>query len=235
MGIGGGGAAHKLMQLGRALQRRRRRRRLRLDGGLKRAYKACRSGIGIGPPLRRKRAPFPSSTSLSHIDSLRQKRVKWPRCWEGGNNRCSTSYLFSFFAGRSAHSIRHLQFCGRPRRRHLSLSSPPSPPHSPVSSSFRVCSPKLTAKHANRKIITVKESTNGAFPQLTSIIITPSTDGRTDERGGERTRTQRASVGPEFKSSAACVRDVPSLLILLAPRLFLLSLFLLPSAAILRS
>ena len=64
----------------------------------------------------------------------------------------------------------------------------------------RVCAPKLTVKRANRKIITVKESTNGAFPRLTSIIITPRTaerrpgGRRTNGRvGGERTRSQRAA------------------------------------------
>ena len=71
MGIGSSGRAHKLMQLGRALQRRRRRRRRRrLDGGLKRAYKACRSGIGIGPPPSQNELHFPPALLHLRLDGL---------------------------------------------------------------------------------------------------------------------------------------------------------------------
>ena len=107
----------------------------------------------------------------------------------------------------------------------------------------RVCAPKLTVKRANRKIITVKESTNGAFPRLTSIIITPRTGAerrpggrRTNGRvGGERTRSQRAAWQAGRRGAGvqvlvalrACVRLAPSFPhSSLAPRLllFLLSL-----------
>ena len=109
-----------------------------------------------------------------------------------------------------------------------SLALPPPHAHPPPLF-VRVCAPKLTVKRANRKIITVKESTNGAFPRLTSIIITPRTrrteaetrpgGRRTNGRvRGERTRSQRAAWQAGRRGAGvqvlvalrACVRLAPS-------------------------
>ena len=92
-------------------------------------------------------------------------------------------------------------------------SLPCSPPHAhPPLLFVRVCAPKLTVKRANRKIITVKESTNGAFPRLTSIIITPRTDGGTwaERRPGGRTANKRASGGRTNTKPTSCLAGRPS-------------------------
>ena len=84
MGIGSSGRAHKLMQLGWALQRRRRR----LDGGLKRAYKACRSGIGIGigPPPSQNELHFPPALLHLRLDGLVVAKASKVAEGSGGRN-----------------------------------------------------------------------------------------------------------------------------------------------------
>ena len=198
---------------------------------MKRAYKACRSGIG--PPSLQNQLLFPRSPPL-HVSSQLVTT-------KGGLVRSKEGEIVA--------------------PHHTLLRSLSEPLHPPLPSSFVVdvgiscppllmpillffscvCAPKLTVKRANRKIITVKESTNGAFPRLTSIIITPRTaerrpgGRRTNGRvGGERTRSQRAAWQAGRRGAGvqvlvalrACVRLAPSFpRSSLAPRLlFLLSL-----------
>ena len=137
MGIGSSGRAHKLMQLGRALQRRRRR----LDGGLKRAYKACRSGIGIGPPPSQNELHFPPALLHLRLDGL--VVAKASKVAEGSGGRKPLLDIILLLVLRPTQSASSSFVVDDDAGISLSLFPPPSfRGHSPVSSSFRACVPR---------------------------------------------------------------------------------------------
>ena len=168
------------------------------------------------PSLFAEPAPIPAATSSStHLVSTRYSKSEF-----SGEVEIVAPH-HSLFALFPNHSIRLFH----PVLWSTSASLPCSPCR-PILLFFScVSAPKLTVKRANRKIITVKESTNGAFPRLTSIIITPRTDGRRPRGGradGEQTgewganeHEERAAGRPSWGRSSslgrpACVRLAPS-------------------------